>query len=76
MIVKCLGAPKAKTKEKGQELLLMYIEIEKTDIVLVSSYTHPLNELNIVNSFGAFISSISKFNLSSQFNAAVSKSYG
>lgn len=33
-IQKCLGAPKAKTKEKGQELLLMYIEIEKGETVV------------------------------------------
>uniref|UniRef100_A0A5K3F5B7 Cytoskeleton-associated protein 5 n=1 Tax=Mesocestoides corti TaxID=53468 RepID=A0A5K3F5B7_MESCO len=34
IVSKCMGAPRAKTKEKGIEVLLFYIELEKTDVVL------------------------------------------
>ena len=40
VVTKCLNASRAKTKEKGLEILLMYIEIEKTDIVLVRYSFH------------------------------------
>ncbi|GAB6028698.1 hypothetical protein CHUAL_004522 [Chamberlinius hualienensis] len=33
LVTKCLGAPKAKTKEKAMEIIMMYIEIEKYEIV-------------------------------------------
>lgn len=33
-VIKCLAAPKAKTKELALEICLMYIEIEKYDLVL------------------------------------------
>lgn len=33
IIAKCLGAPKAKTKEMGMQIALMYVEIEKYEIV-------------------------------------------
>lgn len=36
MITKCLNASRAKTKEKGLEILQMYIEIEKQEVVVVS----------------------------------------
>ena len=41
VITKCLNASRAKTKEKGLEILLMFIEIEKTDIVVVSMIFNP-----------------------------------
>ncbi|VDN99387.1 unnamed protein product [Rodentolepis nana] len=34
ILLKCLNAARAKTKEKGIEILLFYIELERTDIVL------------------------------------------
>lgn len=34
LVQKCVGAPKARTKELATQLALMYIEIEKQDIVL------------------------------------------
>ncbi|XP_065333081.1 protein mini spindles isoform X1 [Cloeon dipterum] len=34
IVSKCLGAPKAKTKELAQQVALMYIEIEKQDAVM------------------------------------------
>ena len=34
VVSKCLGAPKAKTRELGIDILLMYVEVEKQDIVL------------------------------------------
>ncbi|XP_052066786.1 cytoskeleton-associated protein 5-like [Mytilus californianus] len=33
VIAKCLGAPKQKTKDKGIEIVLMFVEIEKPDVV-------------------------------------------
>ena len=36
VIIKCLNA-RPKTKEKGINIILMYIEVEKQDIVQVSS---------------------------------------
>ena len=33
LIAKCLGAPKARTKELAIQIALMYIEIEKYEIV-------------------------------------------
>lgn len=33
VIAKCLGAPKQKTKDKGIEIILMFVEIEKADVV-------------------------------------------
>ncbi|VDI52331.1 cytoskeleton-associated protein 5 [Mytilus galloprovincialis] len=33
VIAKCLGAPRQKTKDKGIEIVLMFIEIEKPDVV-------------------------------------------
>lgn len=34
IVTKCLGAPKAKTKDLGMQIALMYIEIEKHDAVV------------------------------------------
>jgi cytoskeleton-associated protein 5 len=34
IVTKCLGAPKAKTKELGMQIALMYIEIEKHDAAI------------------------------------------
>jgi cytoskeleton-associated protein 5 len=34
IVTKCLGAPKAKTKDLGMQIALMYIEIEKHDAVI------------------------------------------
>ncbi|KAM3186859.1 hypothetical protein ACTXT7_003450 [Hymenolepis weldensis] len=34
ILAKCLNAARPKTKEKGMEILLYYIELEKTDVVL------------------------------------------
>ncbi|CRK99142.1 CLUMA_CG012503, isoform A [Clunio marinus] len=34
IVTKCLGAPKAKTKELGIQIALMYIEIEKHEVVI------------------------------------------
>ncbi|VUZ38989.1 unnamed protein product [Hymenolepis diminuta] len=34
ILTKCLNAARAKTKEKGMEILLYYIELEKVDVVL------------------------------------------
>lgn len=36
VITKCLNSSRSKTKEKGIEILMMYIEIEKQEIVQVS----------------------------------------
>ena len=33
LVAKCLGAPKAKTKELAIQVALMYVEIEKCEIV-------------------------------------------
>ncbi|XP_023239725.1 cytoskeleton-associated protein 5-like [Centruroides sculpturatus] len=33
IVTKCMGAPKAKTKELALDILMMYIEIEKQDVV-------------------------------------------
>ncbi len=33
LIAKCLGAPKAKTKDMAIQIALMYVEIEKYEIV-------------------------------------------
>lgn len=33
IVSKCLGAPKVKTKEKAMEIVMMYIEIERQEIV-------------------------------------------
>ncbi|CAG2202668.1 CKAP5 [Mytilus edulis] len=33
VIAKCLGAPRQKTKDKGTEIVLMFVEIEKPDVV-------------------------------------------
>jgi hypothetical protein len=35
VITKCFNASKQKTKEKGMEIMMLYIEIEKQDIVQV-----------------------------------------
>ena len=35
VVTKCLNASRAKTKERGIEILLMYIEIEKQETVVV-----------------------------------------
>lgn len=34
IVTKCLGAPKAKTKDLGMQIALMYVEIEKHDAVI------------------------------------------
>lgn len=34
IVTKCLGAPKAKTKDLGMQVALMYVEIEKHDAVI------------------------------------------
>lgn len=34
IVSKCMNASRPKTKEKGIEILLYYIELEKTDVVL------------------------------------------
>jgi hypothetical protein len=34
VISKCLGAPKARTRELGIDILLMFVEVEKQDMVL------------------------------------------
>lgn len=33
IITKCLGAPKARTKEMGIQIALMFVEIEKYEVV-------------------------------------------
>lgn len=35
IVTKCLNASKARTKELGNEIIMMYIEIDKPDIVQV-----------------------------------------
>ena len=37
VVTKCLGASKQKTKDKGMEVAMLYIEAEKPDIVQVMS---------------------------------------
>ncbi|CAG0897270.1 unnamed protein product, partial [Cyprideis torosa] len=34
VVAKCLGAPKAKTRENGMAVALMYVELEKPDLVM------------------------------------------
>jgi cytoskeleton-associated protein 5 len=34
VVTKCLGATKARTKELGTDILMMYVEIEKQDVVI------------------------------------------
>lgn len=43
IVTKCLGAPKAKTKDLGMQIALMYVEIEKHDAVieeLIKGFDH------------------------------------
>jgi cytoskeleton-associated protein 5 len=37
VVSKCLAASKTKTREKGFEIIMLFIEIEKADIVEVCS---------------------------------------
>ena len=37
ILAKCLNSARTKTKEKGIEILLMYIEIEKQEVVVVGN---------------------------------------
>ena len=39
VITKCLNASKQKTKDKGIEIIMIYIEIEKQDIVQVDGFS-------------------------------------
>ncbi len=36
VVTKCLNSNRARTKEKGMEILMLYIEIERQDVVQVS----------------------------------------
>lgn len=38
MVTKCLNSSRTKTKEKGKEILMMYIELEKQEQVMVRSF--------------------------------------
>ena len=43
LVSKCLGAPRAKTKELSQQIALMYIEIERIEPVmeeLIKGFDH------------------------------------
>ena len=35
MVTKCLNSSRTKTKEKGKEILMVYIELEKQEQVMV-----------------------------------------
>ena len=35
VVTKCLNSPKTKTKEKGFEIVMLYIELDKPDVVQV-----------------------------------------
>ena len=38
MVTKCLSASKQKTKDKGMEIIMLYIELDKPDLVQVCVY--------------------------------------
>lgn len=52
LVQKCLGLPKQKLRDKAQEIMLLYIEVEKPDVVIVSGFLvldYDMGQMNSVS---------------------------
>ena len=77
LIAKCLGAPKAKTKDMAVQIALMYVEIEKYEIVqeeLMKGITTQKNPKVVAACIGTLSQALRYASLTLYFDESLSTS--